>query len=95
MRMECRTRLGLSIFLFGVLLVAVLVLIRQVIPPVRVYKEEEETGYPALDKVYETRYIDIGPSGQYRRIVDSNSGEYKKLPGTIKAKMTDASGNTL
>ena len=34
--MECRTRLGLAIFLFGLLLVSVLVLIRQVIPPVHV-----------------------------------------------------------
>jgi hypothetical protein len=86
--MECRTRLGLSIFLFGVLVVAVLVLIRQVIPPVHVLPSEDSPITPEIpDELlgrYETRYVDLMPYG-----------DFKNVSKKVKAKMVDASGNSL
>lgn len=88
MRMEDRTRLGLGIFLFGLLLVSVLILIRQVIPPVHVLPSDDENIPPPnelLGPRYETRYIDIVPYGEYKEVSSRK----------IKAKQKDASGNTI
>jgi hypothetical protein len=63
-------------------------LIRQVIPPVHVLPSEDTPITPDIPKEligrYETRYVDLMPYG-----------EFKKVTNTVKAKILDASGNSL
>jgi hypothetical protein len=76
--MEERTRLGLAIFLFGVLLVSVILLIREVIPPVHVLPDDA----PQVEYAYETRFLEDIPYSMY---------SYKTKES--KRKHRDASGN--
>lgn len=91
--MDDRTRLGAMIVLFGILLVSVILLIKQVIPPVRVLPgDSDDTNIPQelLGDMYEMRYMDMMPYGGYKEIHDRRRDRIRE-----HVVQYDASGNRL
>ena len=87
--MKEQTRIGFALVLMTILTIAILILITQVIPPVRVLPEENEKDIPELlgprFGTYEVPYLFKKVDGPYTDRIE------KKL----EAKQYDASGNRM